>query len=188
MNDECNNLDAYLADGLVAKEAAAFTNHLLNCAACSEVVDEQRWIDGLLLASKSEAIEVPPQSVLMPVRASIADRQRRKKSLAWSLAAAATIVVALGWTVLNRPITHSKREVLVESQDATNSKSLEDARKQARFVANSKSIAVPVASRHPDVTVVRVFPTYRPQLEAAAAATDPNAGRPQSWQQLSNGG
>jgi predicted anti-sigma-YlaC factor YlaD len=188
MNDHCDDLDSYLADDLSAMEAAAFDAHLLECASCSDAVSQQCWIDGLLATSTTAVAEVSPHNVLVQVRASIARRKRRNQSLQWALAAAATVVVAFGWTILRWQRTDSPDGALAKLPKASDLPSAESARTQATFVASATSIAVPVESHHPNVTIVRVFPTYRPQFEAATTAAETTGVDPQSWQRLSNGG
>jgi hypothetical protein len=46
---------------------------------------------------------------------------------------------------------------------------------RAVFVAGPDVIAMPVASRHPNVTIVRVYPTYQSSLAAQAASDDSDA-------------
>jgi anti-sigma factor RsiW len=186
MNDHCDKLDAYLAKVLTADDAEAFASHLQDCAVCSEAVNEQRWIDGLLVASKAAPSEAPPQSVSKSVRTSIVRRNRRNMSITWWSAVAAAIIVSLGWKVLYRQLLNP-RPGAVQLVGAVDSGSSDGTSTQATFVASSRAIAVPLASRHPDVTVVRVFPTYRPPFDTTAS-TQPNAVYEQSWQRLSNGG
>jgi hypothetical protein len=41
---------------------------------------------------------------------------------------------------------------------------------RATFVGGPDVLVVPVASRHPNVTIVRVYPTYQPSYDAQANA------------------
>jgi anti-sigma factor RsiW len=174
MSRNCKNFDAFLSDDLPAEEATGFAEHLRHCDECREAVDEQRWIDGLLHSNATTAIETPPAKILATLRTSISRRSRRAKFIACGLAAAATIFVAMAWTALRHP-THDQSHDGAPSGRLANDNSYTDSSQRATFIAGSNVIAIPIASGHPDVTVVRVYPTYVPPYETQTAAIQPEA-------------
>jgi anti-sigma factor RsiW len=189
MNHECHNLDGYLAGNLPAGDAAAFVEHLLNCDDCREAVDEQQWIDGLLQSRQLQELEPTPRHLTEAMQLVMARQERRQKRLmavAWATAAA--LLVALG----SIPLSRHAGDWLGKGVDArsitTNDKQPAYDRPRATFVASSNAIAVPIASRHPDVTIVRVYPAFRPRIESQTAAIEPEATNANSWQSYSNGG
>ena len=95
-NSNCNNLDAYLSDDLSGDERAIFESHLEECATCRDAVDEQQWIDDLLQSPERTQLERPSATILDSFRVSIAQRRRRVVQATCGLAAAATLLIAVG--------------------------------------------------------------------------------------------
>jgi anti-sigma factor RsiW len=186
MNANCNNLDAYLAADVPADDAARFAEHLQSCNDCREAADQQRWIDGLLRSSGYH--ELPPDDVLVTLRAAIAARRQNAKVFACGLAVAAVMVVAIGWTVSNRQMGDWASDRDVRPGMAKNEKPRGKQRLHATFVSDSNSIAVPVKSRHSDVTIVRVYPAYQPLYDDESAALEREAATEENWNVYSNGG
>ncbi len=167
----CDNLDHYLNDDLPAEAAACFELHLEQCAACRNVVDYQRWIDGLLNSPLTPELESPPRSIIGSFHESRVARQRRVRLIAGGLAAAAMLVVAVGWTALfNRQAVPTADHDVGVRQIAGDAPSAQPPR--ATFVGGSDVIAVPIESHRPDVTVVRIYPTYRPSVADQAATEE----------------
>jgi hypothetical protein len=157
MTSECEKLDAYLADDLSADAAIRFTNHLNQCATCRDAVDEQRWIDQVLRSHELAIIEPAPPALHETFRISIARRRQRTRLIACGLAtAAATIAVAMGWTLkLNGPAIATRREA--PSQITTHAGPAMPPR--ATFVSNGDTIAVPLECADENVTIVQLYPT-----------------------------
>ena len=101
-NTDCNKLDAYLADDLSVDDARRFESHLEACSACREAIDEQNWIDSLLQSPARIQIERTPAAILDSFHSSLSQRRHRVWQTACGLAAAAVLVVAVGWLELNR--------------------------------------------------------------------------------------
>jgi predicted anti-sigma-YlaC factor YlaD len=167
----CEQLDGFLLGDLPAGAAAAFGEHLASCAQCREAVDQQRWIDGLLGSPDCLSLEEPRGGLLAALATTIARQRRRqhrqRRWIAGTAAAAVLLVVVGEMRTFNR---HEPRES--ESVVAT-----EVSLAPAVFVGGDDTIAVPVASPDPSVTVVRVYPTYRPaDVESFDAIGVPEPG------------
>jgi anti-sigma factor RsiW len=169
MNDPCEQLDAYLADDLPADAAAEFADHLRDCAECQEAVAEQQWIDGLLRTGARESVDVPRASLIDAMRVTVHRRRRRTQLIACGLAVAASLLIAFGWIAIH--------DRTIASNDKTNGNNVAingangakpQAAPRATFVVTDDSIAVPVASRHSNVTVVRVYSSVQPQTVPSA--------------------
>ncbi len=183
MNEYCSNLDNYLLGDLSRAEEAAFTEHLDSCDECREAIGEQQWIDGLLQASAQLDNELPPQRIAAELRAVVTRRESfRKRAIAVSFASAATLLVAATW-LLSHP-SGNLHEQLAKTIDVPASPPTP----QAKFVAGRDTIAVPVESRHPEVTIVRVYSTFRPTDDSAVAAFEPESSNPNNLIDFSNGG
>lgn len=170
MSADCDNLDDYLAADLPADDAARFAEHLECCNDCRDAVDQQRWIDGLLRDSADAESELPPDDVLVTLRGSIAAGRHRSKQIAGGLAAAAVLLMAVAWVALSRRAAEvaggkNVRPIVATSQ---HTETVESPR--AAFVSDANSIAVPVKSRHADVTIVRIYRTYQPKYDNQTAA------------------
>jgi anti-sigma factor RsiW len=172
VTNDCHNLDAYLDGELAPGDAAHFAAHLATCPTCREAVDEQLWIDGLLRTPATTQLEIPSLALVQSFRDALARRIHIRPWAAWG-AAAAVLIVAIGWTVkLNRqadvlPDTSfaSAEIVTPEAQEPT-----------ATFVAGPNVIAVPVASHSPEVTIVRVYPIYEPDYAAQVSLDQTTSG------------
>ena len=107
--------------------------------------------------------------------------RQRTKLFACGLAAAAALVVAVGWTVLNRQAGDWASEGVDRPSLAANDESHAKQPPRATFVSDSNAIAVSVESRHSDVTIVRIYPTYQPRYENQTAAIEPEAATNENW-------
>jgi hypothetical protein len=196
---DCENLDDFLADGLQAAAASDFIAHLDRCERCREAVDEQQWIDGLLRSPLAVKLEAPPNWIWERVTTRLARRRQNVKFLACGLAAAAAVVIAVGWTVkLNRqarvPVQANLAELMREhnrrqsSSETIVDKSAPLPPPRATFVGGPDVLVVPIESRHPNVTVVRIYPTYEPEFAAQANAELPTTPDEFIWPFELNGG
>ncbi len=78
MNTECNNIEAYLAGDLQVEQAVDFEDHLPQCDACRETIDQQRWIDGLLRSPLRLQVEPTPVDLIVATcRAAFAASPKR---------------------------------------------------------------------------------------------------------------
>ncbi|HEX3602305.1 MAG TPA: hypothetical protein VHU84_19280 [Lacipirellulaceae bacterium] len=173
MNEHCHNLDAFLAEDLPADDAALFVAHLQRCEACSEAIETQHWLDGMLRSDMRTELEPVPERLSMALQtATVEHGVATRRWAAIGFATAAALLVAVGWIALDRRAEHGQENADV-AQTAVEAKSTP--RVRAKFVASENTIAVPVASRHPDVTIVRLYPAFRPQLQSRTATLEPEA-------------
>jgi anti-sigma factor RsiW len=189
MSSDCDNLDAYLDDDLSGDEAARFLVHLDQCEECREAIEQQGWIDGLLHAPERMQLESPPAALALSIRSSLNIRHRNSRLLACSLAAAAALIVAAGWTLLlNRQADRGARiEVATKARTASD-EAVVSKHGESTVVGGPDLIVVPVASRHPDVTVVQVFQIYQPYLSNSVSAEPKPAADDFVWPDDFNGG
>jgi anti-sigma factor RsiW len=186
MNRECKHFDAYLVGELPVEQAAGFERHLLHCDDCRELIEQQRWIDGLLQSPERLQVERAPAKLIDRARKTISQRGRVRIA-ACGLAAAATIFVALGWLALYRgAVDRSDSDAL--PVDIAEAASPRAAAPRATYVGGADVIAVPIESHHADVTIVRIYSTYVPPYGAQTAAYQPAAAGASSLPDYSNGG
>ena len=182
LDSNCNNLDAYLSDDLSAECRAIFESHLESCATCRDALDQQQWIDDLLRSPERLEIEQPSATVLDPVRSTIVRRERQTLRTAYTLAAAAVLLIGIGWIVLDRqtaqPHTPATQEVVATKAHFSPTATTPE----ATFVASTDAIVVPMESSSTDVTVVQVYPTtdterrWRLEQSLSTLSTQPNGG------------
>jgi anti-sigma factor RsiW len=183
MNEYCPNLDNYLLGDLSPADEAAFAEHLHNCDDCREAIDEQQWIDNLLQASSQLETEIPPPHIASELRVVAASREsHRNRAVAIALATAAALLIAATW-LLNHPTG-----TLPERVATTNQVPNIPEAPHAVFVAGSGAIAVPVESRHPDVTIVRIYSMFQPADNSKMAAFQPESNNLNNLTDFSNGG
>jgi hypothetical protein len=157
MKLDCENLDAFLAGALDAMAVAEFQEHARRCPACRDVIEQDRWLDSLLHSPYRLELETPPDSIIDSVRARLS-RRRVARLAACGLAAAATVLIAVTCTVFYRqPIQPSPHDA-AQTNDASSAPPVAP---QATFVGGADVIVLPIASKSPDVTVVRIYPAYR---------------------------
>jgi anti-sigma factor RsiW len=185
VTNDCHNLDAYLDGELAPGDAAHFAVHLATCPMCREAVDEQLWIDGLLRCPATAQLETPSPALVQSFRDALARRIHIRRWAAWSAAAAAAVlIVAIGWTAkLNRQADGTGAvEVAVNDVVAPQVE-----RPAATFVAGPDVIAVPVASPDPNVTIVRLYSVYEPDYSAQASLDQTTTGDEFTWPDLNGG-
>jgi anti-sigma factor RsiW len=186
---DCKNLDTFLSDDLSPADASRFTAHLDECENCRDAVDQQRWIDGLLCSPLATDVEAAPSSVTSRVASRATRRRRQIQLTACGLASAAAIVVAAGWTVkLNRQTSDPIGIVNNDVPDAQAHNLAIAAPPRSTFVGGPDVIVMPVESRHPNVTIVRIYPTYQPDFSAQANAQTAASADELVWPLELNGG
>jgi anti-sigma factor RsiW len=166
----CDQLDDYLCGWLAPDEAVAYEAHLADCAACREECARQRQIDQLLAEATVATAPVPAalsSRVAGRIRAA-----RRRRALGWAGAvAAATIVVIAAGLLATKSVVVPPQE---ERQTAQGSSAGNDVLSpiasltspeppaggaHVTMIDPSAAIVMPMESRHPNITIVRVFPT-----------------------------
>jgi len=194
MNDECYNLDDYLAGDLDSDAADRFHAHLRHCEACREAETQQRWIDGLLTSPERLQLEPAPRSLIETLTKSPTHApSARRRYAAAILAVAAVLFVASGLIMLNRDTidgTQSTADVAAPTGELPTAKNDVQPETGSTFIADSNAIAVPVDSHRPGVTIVRVYPTFQPRIETQTASLEPtySADLSNFWTEDSNGG
>ena len=170
-NSNCHNLDAYLSDDLPGDKNAIFESHLEGCPACRDAVDQLQWIDDLLHSAARSPFDLPSVAIVESLRISVAQRRRRIMKTAYGLAAAATVLIAIGLLKLNRQANETLETQKNRGAVSTPVHAAIPIRPAATFVGTSDAIVVPLESSSADVTVVQVYPTTdterRWRLEAA---------------------
>lgn len=184
MKIQCDKLDAYLGGDLPAETASRFERHLPGCESCRDAVAQQGWIDGLLSSPVRTELEPAPQGLIESARWSIAERRPRMRLAVCGLAAT-VIFVAIGGLELNRQARGRGGHGGEQADVAEVARGRVAA--DATFVGGADVIAVPIESHQADVTIVRIYPTYRPPNERDAVATDPNEPN-FIWHDYSTGG
>jgi hypothetical protein len=172
-HDPCENVDVDLEEELSA-----------------EAVEQQRWIDGLLRSPLAAELEATPKTLASRVRARVVQRRRYSRVIACGLAAAAAILIAVGWTVqLNRQARGVVgRNSIAISNPAVVSPTADAEPPRATFVGGPDVIVLPIESPHPNVTVVRVFPVYKLDYAAQASVEAPAVTDEFFWIEGLNGG
>jgi anti-sigma factor RsiW len=180
---ECENLDAYLDAELSPNDFARYEAHLHVCETCREAANKQRWIDALLNSRERLELEPVSSALSRSVRYAVS-RRRRTRLAACGLAAAAVLVVAVGLTLVrnqqtrvpdvNQIVETSIRNDEPSPSPSLNGRGIAEA-PRATFVAGPDVLVVPVASRHPNVTIVRVYPAYQPSLASKVTSDESDA-------------
>lgn len=207
MGSSCDNLDAFLLGDLGRDEAAHFERHLGTCSACREAIDGQRWIDGLLQWPARADLEPAPEAIVKSIQVSIDRRRKRQRTAVGGLAVAAALAVAAGWTLWARvrpqqpaagqvALSPSERMAPQETGGSPAARPQAPGAEpqsperitKAVVVGDENTIVVPVESRYPNVTVVRVYPEYRPKHVAQTEPGQPTDGDGFDLPQSINGG
>ncbi len=186
MSQDCHNLDAYLSNDLSASDFTRFEDHLGLCEACREIVDQQNWIDTLLQSPLRTQLEPVPDNLIQQHTTATPPSRRRVLFAACGLASAATLLIALSLWQLNR-------QALNNPSETSNSRSAlppadEKPAPAATFVGGPDVLAIPIASRNPNVTIVQIYPTYQPPQEEKTVAAYSNAATNSTWPDYYNGG
>jgi anti-sigma factor RsiW len=181
-DDACRQLDAYLDMELPSDATRAFVAHLAMCAACRDAVDEQRWIDELLRSDEAAAIETAPKIVALPT---VRTRRRRLALAAAAVVIAATAVLLFplpGREGLGEGRPTNAQAPTPDRSPSSNHVATRQGSSSAAFVSAGSSIAVPVASDDPHVTIVQLYPTvtalrrWQREAELRGHVFPPNGG------------
>jgi anti-sigma factor RsiW len=183
MNGPCDNLDAFLNGELPGEDALTYEGHLAQCEACREAVDQQHWIDSLLRSPARNEIEPAPPTLPRTVRHLIQSRRRRARLAACGLAAAAAVIIAAGWiAVLNRQARDSESgmaDAVIAKTEPSHRRSLQGSATsqppRAVFVGGEDVFVAAVQSPHPNVTIVRIYPTYNSSLASEPSVESSDA-------------
>ena len=191
-NKLCLQLDAYLDGDLPVDERAEFVAHLNHCPACSESINQQHWIYGLLQSDAAAEIESAPVISLQL-------RPRRHRFVAAAAVAAAALIALAAWPLMSGPRNGAPGEGPSSPPSASAPEAIADADRPspdapfvepepqpqppvATFVSAGHAIALPVAGSNSEVTIVKLYPTFAasrrmPRTAAASIRTStPNGG------------
>jgi hypothetical protein len=176
----CELLDAFLDGELSAADAARFEAHSSQCDICREAAAQQRWLDAALRADEITGHAAPAAMLTATADAIVIvqRKQRARRLLAGSLAAAASFAILAAWqyrSPLSAPGSAGGSVTMpvdVVQRDATprRSRGLQEesrelvvaaasAKSAATFTAGGSGIAIPVASDSPEVTIVQFYST-----------------------------
>jgi hypothetical protein len=187
MDVSCEQLDVYLNGDLCPEDAQRFAKHTNACLACREAVTEQSWMDGLLRSPERMSLESPRASIVGEIESAFAPSKQRAGVLAYGLAAAAAVFLAVGWIVFaDRGLEKVVSTNGKESNDLPNVVSENSMSQQVETLAvgappravvdgGDDMIVVPIESPYPDVTIVRMYPIYKPDLTANSSMPQPSA-------------
>lgn len=191
-NNDCENLDAYLADELPACAAQRFAAHVESCEICRESVHQQQWIDGLLRAPALAELELPAREFTNSLKSTLAQSRQRAGLVACVFAAAAALLITLGWAVsvlrnadvaLEQSSGHGNQDANIAAP-ATNIV----AAPRATVIGDANTFVVPVESPLPNVTIVRIYPTDQALFAANANDAPAETGGNFAWPDNTNGG
>lgn len=164
---DCDQLDAFLLGELSPRDAERFELHVRTCEECREAVEQQHWIDGLLRSDVAAELDSAPFALHESLRAIPARRPRNIRVVAFAVATAASLLIAVGWIAIrSQPVDIAHDPVAVPAitqpvspTDATPALANGGTRPRATFVSSGDSIAVPVESTDDNVTIVQLYPT-----------------------------
>jgi hypothetical protein len=123
-------------------------------------VEEQRWIDGLLRSPGVAQIDSPSPAFVAGVRAAIQTSRQRAGMFAAGLAAA-VLLVAAGWLAIGRSdLAGSGPLAATDGEGQIAGAAVVPAR--ATVTGGPETLVLPLDSRWPDVTIVRVYAAYQP--------------------------
>jgi anti-sigma factor RsiW len=155
----CGHLDDYPADALTPDERQAFVDHLADCAACRQQVDEAERLNRLVAEAVAVGNSVPPGLVGRIERRL---RARRRRMMVWAGAAAAAVLAAGGVTVwLTRPPAPPVEQAVTPRPTEKPPAQVTAAppRVEVTVTSPEKTVARPVKTRNPAVTVVWIYPS-----------------------------
>ncbi len=171
---ECDHLDEYLLGWLPAGEAAAFEGHLAACSECRNQREVQDRIDRAVELARSQPEPAPPLLVGRIHRRIGASRGWRIARIACGLAAAAAVLVvfaARGWFEAGSAGLPPGTELAAEGQPVPVPAVAAADEARVRMTDPSSAILVSMPSRNPEITIVWVYPTVKPDDTAGPSAS-----------------
>lgn len=171
----CQQLDDYMLGWLSPDDAAAFDRHLADCPACRRELALQQSIDGLLAGCGGTMDSIPSGLVERTGHRVRAQRRRKVVRWAFSVAAAAVVVIlaVIGRFTFWFPGRPGDRDVAVSQNAAggpdnaaSNSpvSALENPKASTRVALAdpSSGIVVECKTRDPRINIVWIYPTVKP--------------------------
>jgi anti-sigma factor RsiW len=158
----CDHLLDFLDDGLAGADRQAFVDHLPTCSACRQRLEEHRLLEQFLMQAASEAA---PRFLVSKIEKEIRRAKLRRRVLRLAGVAALVFVAVASALWMNRRPPRPNRQDEPPAL-ATTTIRIPEAPKPppaARVVLKSpkNSVAVPVKSHDPTVTIVWIFPPLR---------------------------
>jgi anti-sigma factor RsiW len=169
----CDQLDNYLCGWLSPDEAADFEAHLAECPACQEERAIQQRIDRLLAEGNDSVAPVPVGLRSRVDRGIRAARRRRAFGWAGAAAAAVSVALALGlwaawdFSFLPQAQRNTEQSMPIDSNEPVavappvHPESPPAPVVQVTMLDPDSAIVMPIESRSPNVTLVRIYPTFR---------------------------
>jgi anti-sigma factor RsiW len=166
MHSDCDQLDDFLTGELPAGEAAQFAEHLTSCDNCRAAMEEQRWIDSLLRSPVAAQINSPSPALVAGVRAAI-QTSRQRAGLFVAGLAAAVLLIAAGWVAIGRShLSEPGPLAAIDGDGQVAEAAVVPAR--ATVVGGPNTLVLPLDSRWPNVTIVRVYAAYQPNVKGGS--------------------
>jgi predicted anti-sigma-YlaC factor YlaD len=165
MNDPlCQRLDDYLAHDLMGAEQDKFVAHLDSCAACRAAVREAEELSSRLRSACERFDPVPPD-LAVSITGRIDAMRWRRRALA-AIALAASIGFVAFWL--------SRDGSVPDTTPKTISPPIASAAAPVRVTfPDHQTLAVPVESESPNVTVLLVYPNLRTELPENPERNEP---------------
>jgi anti-sigma factor RsiW len=172
----CTNLDGYLQKELSAEEQAIFVAHLETCSRCRRAVQEQEFLDQLLVRATTQLNLVPEALVDRIEQRLQKGRQRRLLLVLASLATAALVVFCVtAWWHTRSPaldLPAASSTALAPQSPQPTTPTDPRALVHVTFQPRHEVIAVPLKTTNPNVTLIWVYPTATPALPSQTPASD----------------
>lgn len=182
MNEKiCNNLDDYLAGELNDPRRTEFAKHLEDCAACREELLAQTEV-ARLLRTATEMLEAPPQELKASIRRGLAvTASRRRRWVAVAAMMSAVVVGAASWGLRSsrdgRVVARPQPDQRIAERPVLEHRQADDRSRQetanvadasgiapaatVRLASTPDTIAVPIKSENPNVTIFWLYPVVR---------------------------
>jgi hypothetical protein len=177
MTGECENVELFLSGQLPDEDVLRFEAHAIECETCRAAVEEHRWIDGLLRSSVGLELESVPAGIATTVRQTMA-RRRKVRLVTCSLAGAAALMIAVGWIMMPHQQARDEAQsatgqAVIAKAEPTPAPSLQGREivepPRAVFDGGADMFVAAVESQYPNVTIVRLYPTYKPSFTSNAS-------------------
>ncbi|OHB73173.1 MAG: hypothetical protein A2V70_09120 [Planctomycetes bacterium RBG_13_63_9] len=180
---QCDHLDQYLGGWLSDEQAAQFEIHLRDCPGCRQEAQQQRRIDRLLDRG-ARLLELAPALLIDRIERRLQQTVRRRAvRWAWGLAAAVLLILATGVGVAMRHFgTRAEPPAIAQQPDPIAAEPDSERPDPRTPVAvcdvevtlddPSEAILVPLPTQSPNVSIVWIYPTVKPDRTLPGPAAD----------------
>jgi hypothetical protein len=178
---ECDRLEDFLGGWMPEADASEFERHLLQCEACRVTADLQQRLDKLLKET-ADVIDVP-ESLVERIEREIEGHRRPRAGVVAAAVAAGLLVMVFGTRYLSTRLGDWARIFQVEHEtlsspdfgqcsvaarhlpaesDKGNGDSVPKVVVDVHSRPGNETIAVPLPSKNPQITILMVYPAIRP--------------------------